>query len=183
VLRPERPAPPPAAPSANPAGSGVLRIEPVRVAPLFERTGFVYRTGERAFETDFYARFAAPPGVLVRDALAEWLAGARLFADVQRGGDRSRARWWLEGRVEALYADLRDPAAPTAVVELELALVDARSPALATRLRERYRAEVPTSADPAALAEAWSQGLAQAFAELEDDLRGVLAAEVADQAD
>ena len=175
ALRAER-----AAPAQEPPVAEALRVERVRVAPLFERKGFVYRTGERAFEGDFYHRFAAPPGVLVREALADWLEQSGLFAEVLRDGDPQRARWWLEGRVTALYADLRDPAAPQAVLEAELALVDASSPTLETRLRRRYRAEIPTSADPAALAEAWTRGLAQILAELEGDLRAALPAEAAD---
>jgi hypothetical protein len=42
------------------------------------------------------------------------------------------------------------------------------------RLRKRYRAEIPSSAEPAALAEAWTRALSQILGELEDDLRAAL---------
>jgi uncharacterized lipoprotein YmbA len=171
VLRPERAGPPPAS-----AGADALHVAHVRVAPLVEGRGFVYRTADSTFESDFYHRFAAPPGTLVREALIDWLGQSGLFSEVQRDGPPERARWSLETRVTALHVDLRDPAAPKAVLEAELALVDPRASARETPLRKRYRAEVPASTEPAALAEAWTRGLAQIFAELEEDLRGALAA-------
>jgi hypothetical protein len=42
------------------------------------------------------------------------------------------------------------------------------------RLRGRYRAGVPSSAEPGALAAAWTLGLTQIFGESEDDLRAAL---------
>jgi ABC-type uncharacterized transport system auxiliary subunit len=144
------------------------------MAPLFERTAFVYRTGERRFEADFYHHFSALPGVLVREALVEWLERSGLFAEVRQGGPPERARWAIEARVIALYADVRDPSAPRAVVEAEVFVLEAGTAAPEERVRERYRAEVPSSADPAALAEAWTRALSQIFGELENDLSAAL---------
>jgi uncharacterized lipoprotein YmbA len=169
VLEPER-----TGPATETSGEDALRVARVRAAPLVERKGFVYRTGERTFESDFYHRFAALPGVLVREAAVRWLAQSGLFAEVHGEGSPERARWRLDVRLAALHADLRDAAAPRAVLEAEMALVDAASPGEETRLRGRYRAEVPSAADPAALAEAWTRGLAQVLGELEDDLRAAL---------
>ena len=176
ALQPER-----TAPVLAPLGADALYVGRVRVAPLVEGKGFVYRTGESAFEADFYHRFAAPPGALVREALIDWLGRSGLFSEVWGQGSPERARWRLEARVTALHADLRDPAAPRAVLEMGLALVDAHAPAQEARLRERHRAEVPTSADPAALAEAWTRGLAQVLAEAEDALRAALGAAPSDR--
>jgi ABC-type uncharacterized transport system auxiliary subunit len=151
-----------------------VRVGRVRTAPLVERTAFVYRTGERTFEADFYHHFSALPGVLVQEALADWLERSGLFAEVQQGGPEERARWALEARVIAFHADVRDPAAPRAVVEIEVFVLQTGSAAREARLRERYRAEIPASAEPAALAGAWTRGLTQILRELEDDLRATL---------
>jgi ABC-type uncharacterized transport system auxiliary subunit len=168
-VRPERSGPP-----AKAVGTGAVRVGRVRTAPLVERTAFVYRTGERTFEADFYHHFSALPGVLVREALVDWLERSGLFAEVRRGGPPERARWALEARVVALHADVRDPAAPRAVVEMEVLVLERGAPAGEELLRNRYRAEVPSSAEPAALAEAWTRALTQILSELEDDLRGTL---------
>jgi uncharacterized lipoprotein YmbA len=177
ALRPERTGPAPESPGAE-----ALWVGRVRVAPLVEGKGFVYRTGESTFEADFYHRFAAPPGALVREALIDWLGRSGLFSEVRSQGSPGQARWSLEARVTALHADLRDPTAPSAVLEAELALIDAHAPAPEARLRERYHAEVTTSADPAALAQAWARGLAQVLAEAEDDLRAALASAMRERA-
>jgi ABC-type uncharacterized transport system auxiliary subunit len=166
VLRPERDGA-----SQTSPGAGALHVAHLRAGPLVEGTGFVYRTGEVTFETDAYHRFAAPPGVLVREALIDWLARSGVFSQVHGDGPPERARWSLEARVAALHADVRDPAAPLAVLELDIALVDPRAPAAEARMRQRYRAAVPTTAEPAAVAQAWSRGLAQILGELERDLR------------
>jgi uncharacterized lipoprotein YmbA len=169
VVRPERSGPP-----AEPVGAGAVRVGRVRTAPLVERTAFVYRTGERTFEADFYHHFSALPGVLVREALVDWLERSGLFAEVWQGGARERTRWTLEARVIALHADVRDPAAPRTVVEMEIFVLERGASAWEARLRERYRAEIPSSAEPAALAEAWTRALTQILGKLEDDLRAAL---------
>ena len=166
VVRPERSGPP-----AKPLGAGALRVGRVRMAPLVERTAFVYRTGERTFEADFYHHFSALPGVLVREALVDWLERSGLFAEVRQGGPPEQARWALEARVIALHADVRDPAAPRVVVEMEVFVPETGPAAREVRLRKRYRAEIPSSAEPAALSEAWTRALTQILGELEDDLR------------
>jgi uncharacterized lipoprotein YmbA len=171
VVRPER-----SGPAAEPLGAGAVRVGRVRMAPFVERTAFVYRTGERRFEADFYHHFSALPGVLVQEALVDWLGRSGLFAEVSQEGPLDSARWALEARVTALYADVRDPAGPRAVVETEVFVLETGPAAREARLRERYRAEIPSSAEPAALAEAWTRGLAQILGELEDDLREALRA-------
>ncbi|UCE85803.1 MAG: membrane integrity-associated transporter subunit PqiC [Deltaproteobacteria bacterium] len=158
------------APAATREGVGVLRIDRIRVSPLFERKGFVYRTGESSFESDFYNEFYAPPGVLLRQALLAWLGPSSTFASVSDSTNPGDATWLLEGQVDNLYGDLRDPRDPRAVLEIEFALLYAKS--LNVRFRKSYAASVQaedTSA-PAIMA-AWNEALAAILAELEGDLR------------
>ncbi len=67
-------------PAEGPGAAGMLRVGRVRVAPLSERKGFVYRTGERTYETDFFHEFFAPPSTLLRDQVAAWLAAGGAFS-------------------------------------------------------------------------------------------------------
>jgi cholesterol transport system auxiliary component len=158
------------APAASKKGVGVLRVDRIRVTPLFERKGFVYRTAESSFQNDFYNEFFAPPGVLLRQATLEWLSQASAFASVSDSTHPGDATWLLEGQVDNLYGDLRDPSAPRAVMEIEFTLLYAKS--LNVRFRKTYAASVAVDDGSApAIMAGWNEALAQILAELEVDLR------------
>jgi cholesterol transport system auxiliary component len=169
VLRAERTG------AALPGGGGVLELERVRVAAPFERQRFMYRSAEASFQSDFYRQFQSPPGVLVREATRDWLAASGLFDAVLDRGGPPAPDWLLQGEVHALYADLRQGVAPTAVLEVEFRLLDARSAAREVRFRRRY-AESAGAASPRAeaLVAAWNECLARLLGALEGDLRGVV---------
>lgn len=151
---------------------GQLRVERLRVATLFERKGFVYRTGDTQYEDDFYNVFYAQPGTLLRGAIREWLERAGIFGSVVDASQPAEPDWLLEGQVWRLYGDFRDPAAPRAVLDLELALIDARDPRMPARLAKRYSREVALERAAAAdLVEAWNVALVSILEELEADLR------------
>jgi ABC-type uncharacterized transport system auxiliary subunit len=151
---------------------GVLRVDRVRVSPLFERKGFVYRTGDATFENDFYNEFFAPPAVLLRKATLNRLRGASIFSSVLDATQRAEADWILEGQVKELYGDLRDRTAPAAMLQIEYTLLDARSPGLDVAFRKTYSArDAARSASAAAIMTAWNDGLARILTDLEVDLR------------
>jgi ABC-type uncharacterized transport system auxiliary subunit len=155
-----------------PGPNGVLRMDRVRVSPLFERKGFVYRTGEATFETEFYNAFFAPPGVLLRKATLNRLLAASIFSDVLDATQMGDVDWILEGHVKELYADLRDRAPPFAVLQIEYTLLDARSPTLAIVFRRSYPARASAAGGSAeAIVNAWTEALTQVLGELEVDLR------------
>jgi len=157
---------------AVPGPNGVLRMDRVRVSPLFERKGFVYRTGEATFENDFYNEFFAPPGVLLRKATLNRLRAASIFAEVLDATQMGDVDWMLEGHVTQLYADLRDQAAPLAVLQIEYTLLDARSPTLAIVFRKNYSVRGPAAGGTAeAIVNGWTEALIQVLSELEIDLR------------
>lgn len=157
--------------------AGLLRVERLRVATIFERKGFVYRTGDTLYEDDFYNVFYTQPGTQVRSAIREWLERAGIFNAVVDAAQPAEPDWLLEGQVWRLYGDFRDPAAPRAVIDIELALLDARSPRLEAVLHERYSREVMLSRAAAPdLVEAWNAGMTSILEELEADLRERLAA-------
>jgi cholesterol transport system auxiliary component len=152
-------------------GRGALYIERVEMSPLFEREGFVYRTAEARYESDFYRQFFLPPGSLVRETLRGWLAASALFdpVDAERP---SGAAWRLATRVDELYADLREPAAPRAIVAVAFELRATRAPLHEIAFAKAYAAtEAAPDASPAALVDAWSRALARVYAAFETDLR------------
>jgi cholesterol transport system auxiliary component len=162
---------PPVAARDGAAASGTVEIERVRVAPAFEREAFVYRTGESAYQSDYYNGFFAPPGPLVREALQRRLEQSGLFERVLGSRRRGAADFLLETRVEDLYADLRDRSRPAAVVAVEFTLLDARSPRLDVAFHERYAATEPIAdLTGAAVAAGLNHALARVLAELEADL-------------
>jgi ABC-type uncharacterized transport system auxiliary subunit len=147
----------------------VLRVERVRVSPLFDSKGFVYRTGEDTFASDFYHEFFAPPGEVLREAVIDWLEAASLFTTVQTGS-LPAPDWTLALEVERIYADRRDPAAPVAVLTVMARLVDPSG--LEVQLRRRYEQAEPVADGSAqALVDAWGRALGRTLAELAPDLR------------
>lgn len=164
---------PPAA--ADAARSGVLRVDRVRVSPLFEQKSFVIRTGEDRWTSDFYHEFFAPPGALVRQALVRWIEAASLFSAVVRD-PVLRPDWLLAVEVESLYADRHAEDAPQAVLALRARLVDTRGGEDRLVWARRYEEREPVSADSAeALVSAWNRGLARIFGAMTGDLRAAVA--------
>jgi len=159
----------PAAAAAKP-NAGILRIDVVRGAPLASNRSFVYRTGPDTVQTDFYRELAAPPGVLVRDAMIEWLRAANRFEAVVRGTKAGTA-WILESDLERLDADLRDPDAPQGVIEMQVRLLDVRKATPTLVFDRRYAASEPLAdRTPETLVAAWSRALATLLAEIQGDL-------------
>jgi ABC-type uncharacterized transport system auxiliary subunit len=162
---------PPVAARDGAAASGTVEVERVRVAPAFEREPFVYRTGEAAYESDYYNGFFAPPGLLLRETLQQRLEAAALFEHVLGTRRRAAADFLLETRVEELYSDLRDRSRPRAIVAIEFALLDARSPRLDVAFQKRYAAEEPiANLTGAGVAAGINAALARILGELEADL-------------
>ncbi len=172
VLTPQRETLPhvDAAPESH-ASSEILRVERVRVEPLFERKGFVYRTGEDTFASDFYNEFFSPPGRVIRKATTIWMTEAPLFGRVLDPATPGKPDWLLEGDVSLLYADLRNREEPLAVMEIQFSLLDV-APSYEVVFEGRYSARTEAErATAPAIAEAWTKSLAEILSALEADLR------------
>lgn len=161
--------------TAQEGRGAVLRVRRVRVSPLFDRKRFVYRTGEARFEDDFYTEFFATPGVLLRNAILDWMEPSPVFGRVLRAPGAEGADWTLEAQVHRFYVDARDSEAPRTVVEIEFTLIDARSTDLEVVLRRTYAAETEV-AEPSgdAIVAGWSRSLSRLLSDLERDLHAVV---------
>jgi len=166
--------PAPVQPSSNLA-PGRLFVDAVRVNPLFERKGFVYRMSDTIYERDFYHELLAPPGKIVRETLVRWLRESPTLGPRLEQHRASAARWWIRVRIDELYADLRDPRSPRSVIAVSFELIDASTPELAVAAREHYRQAQPASdSSPQALVQAWNAALEHVLEQLEVDLIAAL---------
>ncbi len=157
---------------ARSGGSGpVLRVREVHVAPAFEGRGFVYRTSEFGYKSDFYHEFLTAPRNLIAGQLQSWLSASKLFRGVVPLGAAGEATHLISANVSALYGDFRDASAPKAVLAIEFTVSRDGAAGSEVLLHKAYRQEAPISArDAEALAKGWSQALAGIFGALEADM-------------
>ncbi|HSC81903.1 MAG TPA: hypothetical protein VLC08_16205, partial [Chitinolyticbacter sp.] len=101
--------------------AGKLRILPLRAAEGYGDWRFVYRETDYRYASDPYRGFVAPPAQLASERLEAWLAASGLFGQVL-GTRVESAHWQLQGRLDALYADLRASGSRQVVVKLQFAL-------------------------------------------------------------
>jgi len=154
----------------------VLRVRPFTAVAPFDERMFRSRIDDVRFESDFYNEFIFTPRTLMSDQTRLWLQSAGLFGAVLDPSSKAEATHILEGSVNALYADLRDVAAPKAVMELRLLLLKDSSASPEIVLDKTYRQAVTLeNRQPATLAAGWSKGLVQILTALEQDLAGKIA--------
>ncbi len=177
MLNVERSAPPDVGAAATgsgapaPNGVGVLRVGRIRVAPQFERQGFVYRKTDAKYERDFYNEFFEPPSVLFRQVTGYWMNASNLFSSVIGATHPGRADWLIEGRVSQLYADLRERGAPKSVLRISYTLFNDRSATLDAVFEKTYQVEIEAErASAAAFLAGWNEALTRVLVELEADL-------------
>lgn len=157
---------------ARSGGSGaVLRVREVHVAPAFEGRGFVYRTSEFGYRSDFYHEFLTAPRNLIAGQLQSWLGASRLYRGVVPLGAAGEATHLISANVSALYGDFRDASAPRAVLAIEFNVSGNEGADGRASFLKRYREEFPiTGRHPEAVVKGWSEALARVLAALERDL-------------
>ena len=164
---------PPAA--SERALSAALWVDRVRVSPMFSGTGFVYRTADSIYASDFLHEFFAPPGDVLREAMIEWLRAASTFASIERSGESSPA-YRLESDVDQFYVDLRDPSGPRVVLEGRFRLFEVADVRPVRRFDVRLRKVEPAEdRSPQALVDAWNRALTRMMERLDRELREAVA--------
>jgi len=162
-----------APPQETPAnGAIVLKINKLRVSPLFAGRAMVYRVADLQYESDFYDEWFVAPGTLVTQQVHQWLSRSAGFEMVVVGTNHVEPTHLLEGTVTEFYGDFR--AAPRAVLGLELHLLDA----IHERqfFRRTYHQDVPLSDQSS---EALARGLTEALrAVLVDVVKDITAVEL-----
>jgi cholesterol transport system auxiliary component len=160
-----------APPQETPAnGAIVLKINKLRVSPLFAGRAMVYRVADLQYESDFYDEWFVAPGTLVTQQVHEWLSRSSGFKTVVVGTNHVEPTHLLEGTVTEFYGDFR--AAPRAVLGLELYLLDA----IHERqfFRRTYHQDVPLSDQSSdALARGLTEALRAVLVDIAKDIAAI----------
>ena len=160
-----------APPQETPAnGAIVLKINKLRVSPLFAGRAMVYRVADLQYESDFYDEWFVAPGTLVTQQVHQWLSRSAGFETVVGGTNHVEPTHLLEGTVTEFYGDFR--AAPRAVLGLELHLLDA----IHERqfFRRTYHQDVPLSDQSSdALARGLTEALRAVLVDVAKDIAAV----------
>ncbi|MDP2606816.1 MAG: ABC-type transport auxiliary lipoprotein family protein [Deltaproteobacteria bacterium] len=157
---------------SNPPGNGVLQVANIRVSPRYEDKGFVYRTSGSSYESDFYNQFLVSPAALLGEELRKGLAQSLIFRHVINSSSQLEPTHVLEGVVDALYGDFRDPGAPKAVLEMEFFLRKESASKADIVAARRYAKSVAVSGrSPDALVKGWNEALDAILSSLVADLR------------
>jgi cholesterol transport system auxiliary component len=160
--------------SPEPASDLILSVGNMRISPRYADRSLVYRTSDTSFESDFYNQFLTSPDTMISEELRKGLAAARQFKYVLGPADAQQPNYVLEGSVNALYGDFRNPSQPTAVLEIEVFLYNDNSNNSGLVAQKRYLKSVPVNErSPEALVKGWDQALQQIVAALAADLNSM----------
>lgn len=163
-----------APPQETPANSTkVLKINRLRVSPLFAGRAMVYRTADLQYESDFYDEWFVTPSVLVTQQLQNWLAHSGRFQLVLQGTNHIEPTHFLEGTVTEFYGDFRE--SPHAILGIEFHLLDAMNEGKLS-FRRTYHQQIPlTDRSPDALARGLTEALRTVLVTLTKDIGEVQA--------
>lgn len=100
-----------------------LQVLPMRVVLQFANNGFVYRTGETTYLSDYYHVFFIPPEERLTQLTAASISQHHYFGAV---GDAQNPlvnpTYFLAGTINALYADYQNKQHPQAVLSIRYIL-------------------------------------------------------------
>lgn len=163
-----------APPQETPSNSTkVLKINRLRVSPLFAGRAMVYRTADLQYESDFYDEWFVTPSVLVTQQLQHWLAHSGGFQLVLQGTNHIEPTHFLEGTVTEFYGDFRE--SPRAILGIEFHLLDAMNEGQLS-FRRTYHQDIPlTDRSPDALARGLTEALRTVLVTLTKDIGEVQA--------
>lgn len=132
-----------------------VRVEQVRIAPPFDGRSLVYRTGDVAFNRDYYNVFIADPENLATGELIRLLSESKAFERVAGSGSMGNSDVSLECMVTDLYADERTPTAGVAICRARFRLLQDVPGSTYVVGDWTFEAKAPVAADSgAAVAEA-----------------------------
>lgn len=156
---------------------GCLRLRSVQVQSPFSGIALVYRTGEVTFEKDYYNQFLVAPDKQLNDLLKQRLLEGGVTFCVEAMGTAGQ-RLTLEPHLQALYADFRTPAAPSAYIKMRFVLIryDRSCRCSSILLDQTLESAVSLPKKPAAkdVVEGMSEALSNVLADFETALAQTL---------
>jgi uncharacterized lipoprotein YmbA len=157
---------------SNPSANETLQVSNIRVSPRYADKGFVYRTSEAGYESDFYNQFLVSPASLITEEVRKGLTGSQAFKYVISASNQSQPSYILEGTVNALYGDFRNANSPRAVLEMEFFLTSEIPGNPGILMQKRYAKSLPlTGRTPEALIKGWNEALEEILIPLAADLK------------
>ena len=163
---------PPSADHSDSASDLILSVARLRISPRYADRSFVYRTSDAGYEADFYNQFLAAPDTMISEELRKGLTASQEFKYVLGPADTQQPNYVLEGSVNELYGDFRNPNQPAAVLAIDFFLYQENSGNAGIVMQKRYTKSVPlTTRSPEALVEGWDQALKEIVVALAADLK------------
>lgn len=157
---------------SNSAGDKNLMVSNLRISPRYADKGFIYRTSESGYESDFYNQFLVSPDTMLSEEVRKGLAAAEVFKYVVGPSNSLQPNYVLEGSVNALYGDFRNVGEAAAVLEIEFFLHNEDAANSGIVMQKRYTKAVPLGGrSPDALVKGWSQALEAILTMLVNDLK------------
>ena len=157
---------------SNPVGERILSVAHLRISPRYADRNFVYRTSDAGYESDFYNQFLTSPDMMISEEIRKALAASHQFKYVLGPADAQQPNYVLEGSVNALYGDFRNPKQPAAVLEIEFFLYNENTANPGIVTQKRYTKSVALNErSPEALVKGWDQALSEIVAALAADLK------------
>jgi len=161
--------------SADPTGNDTLEVSNIRISPRYADRSFVYRISEAGYESDFYNQFLVSPSSLLTEEVRKALIGSQVFKYVISPTSQAQPSYVLEGTVNTLYGDFRNPNSPRAVLEMEFFLTSEIPGSPGILMQRRYAKSLPlTGRTPEALIKGWNQALEEILTSLVADLKAIV---------
>jgi cholesterol transport system auxiliary component len=113
---------PPQAVNVSSSSNAIIEVRPFTIDSKFSGRQMVYRIDEFRYAPDYYNEFLVPPAVMITEATRNWLADTGTFGHVAEPGSGIMPTCTFSGSIIECYADIRDKAAPAAVLELRMFL-------------------------------------------------------------
>ena len=113
------------------------------VAPPFDGSALVYRTGGGTYVKDYYNEWVVPPAELLTTEMVKWLSKSGPFGAAVDGQSTAPHRFALETSITAIYGDFQDPRHPRVVFEAHVYLLDDGSDRREVAYQNQYDITIP----------------------------------------
>ena len=161
--------------SAQKSSTAILAVSPFSIAPGFQDSGIIYRTGDNQYLSDYYNQYVVSPAAMITSLVRNWLSDADICADVLLPHSTIEPTHILDGNIRQIYVDVRDKARLKAVLEISFVLMKQYRNEQIIQFSKTYRVIRPvTNKTAKAEIDALNQCLDGVLTKLRKDISGVL---------
>jgi hypothetical protein len=146
-----------------------LLVRQFDISPEFESNFFIYKVSDNRYTGDYYNKFMVSPARMISDAFKEAVYSSVFFRAAPASAP-SDIRFRLGGKIISLYADIRHPEKPRAVMALRLTLEQHTGTGFVPVINRIFEASQSTAqSGPTALVQAWNHCLARIISDFLKD--------------